>query len=68
MTAARIVRRLVRKLAKPAALWLAERALRRAEARAEYLMQMRRQIVPIERAERVRAVQLVGRRNQIRSW
>lgn len=68
MIAARIARRLVRKLAKPAALWLTARALRRAEERAEYLMQVRRQIVPIEHAERLRAVQLVGRRNQIRAW
>jgi hypothetical protein len=34
IAAARIARRLVRKLAKPAALWLNARALARAEARA----------------------------------
>lgn len=68
MTATRILRRLVRKLVKPAALWLTVRALRRAEARAEHFQRMRAQVVPFEKAERERAVRLIGRRNQIRSW
>jgi hypothetical protein len=68
MIAARVARRLVRKIVKPAALWVTARALRRAEARAEHLMQLRRDIVPVERRERERAVRLIGRRNQIRGW
>jgi hypothetical protein len=68
MIAARIARRLARKLAKPAALWLNARALARAETNAEHLMRMRAQIVPVERRERERAVQLIGRRNEIRGW
>lgn len=68
MIAARVARRLVRKIVKPAALWLNARRLAVAEERAEHLMHLRAHIVPLERAERVRAVQLVGKRNQIRAW
>jgi Holliday junction resolvase-like predicted endonuclease len=68
MIAARITRRLVRKLAKPAALWLTQRALRRAEARADYFLDLRNQVVPFELAERKRAVQLTARRNHIQGW
>jgi hypothetical protein len=68
MTAARIARRLVRKIVKPAALWINARRLAAAEERADHLMHLRADIVPMERAERVRAVQLVGQRNQIRTW
>jgi hypothetical protein len=68
MIAARIARRLVRKLAKPAALWLNARALREAEDQADFYMHLRQSVVPMERRQRERAVQLVGRRNQIRGW
>lgn len=68
MTAARIARRLVRKIVKPVVLWWTERALREAEDQADFYMHLRSSIVPIERRQRERAVQLVGRRNEIRSW
>lgn len=68
MTAARIARRLVRKLAKPAALWLNTRALARAEARAEHFYCIRVQSVPMELDERKRQVALTARRRQIEGW
>lgn len=68
MIAARIARRLVRKIAKPAALWLTQRALRKAEARADYFLQLRNQVVPFELRERRRTVELTARRNQIQGW
>jgi hypothetical protein len=64
----RVARRLVRKLAKPAALWLAKRALRQAEERADYFLNLRNQVVPFELAERRRTVELTARRNQIEAW
>jgi hypothetical protein len=66
--AIRVVRRLVRKIVKPIALWLNARRLAAAEDRADYLMHLRADIVPLEKAERVRSVQLIGQRNQIRGW
>ena len=68
MIAARIARRLVRKLVKPVVLWWTDRALREAEDQADFYMHLRRHIADIEKRARVRTVQLVGRRNQIRSW
>ena len=68
MTSARIARRLVRKLAKPFALWLAQSALRRAEERADYFLQLRSQVVPFELRERRRTVELTERRNRIAGW
>ena len=68
MTAARIARRLVRKLVKPAALWWNERALREAEDQADFYMYLHRAALPMSRNYQERAVQLVGRRNQIRTW
>jgi hypothetical protein len=68
MIAARILRRLVRKLIKPVALWWNDRALREAEDQADFYMHLRRAAVPMERSQRERAVQLVGRRNEIRTW
>jgi hypothetical protein len=68
MIAARIARRLVRKLVKPVALWLAERALREAEDQADFYMHVRSNIIEFEKRARVRTVQLAGRRNQIRGW
>jgi len=68
MTAARIARRLVRKIVKPAALWWNERALREAEDQADFYAHLRRSVPPLERNQRERAVQLIGRRNTIRSW
>jgi len=64
----RVLRRLARKAVKPIALFLATRELRLSEERADYLMQLRTSIAPVERLERERTVHLVGRRNQIRSW
>lgn len=68
MTVARIARRLVRKIVKPVALWWTARALREAEDQADFYMHLRRAAVPMERRQRERAVQLVGRRNEIRTW
>jgi hypothetical protein len=68
VTAARIASRLVRKLAKPVALYLNARALRDAEDQADFYMHLRASIVDIEKRARVRTVQLIGRRNQIRGW
>lgn len=68
MIAARIARRLVRKLVKPVALWWTARALREAEEQADFYMHLRSHIVDIEKRARVRTVQLVGRRNAIRTW
>ena len=68
MIAARIARRLARKLVKPAALWLNARALARAEERADPFMNLRSQVVPFELRERKRAVRLTARRNQIVEW
>jgi hypothetical protein len=69
MTAAvRISRRLVRKLVKPVVLWWTDRALREAEDLADFYMHLRRCAGPMARRQRERAVQLVGRRNQVRGW
>ena len=68
MIAARIARRLMRKLVKPVALWWNERALREAEDLADFYEHLRRAAPPMERRQRERAVQLVGRRNAIRNW
>jgi|GEM_PF-5273624 len=68
MIAARIARRLMRKLVKPVALWWNERALREAEDQADFYMHLSAHVVDIEKRARMRAVQLVGRRNTIRSW
>jgi hypothetical protein len=68
MIAARIARRLVRKLIKPVALWWTARALREAEDLADFYEHLRRAAQPMERRQRERAVQLVGRRNEIRTW
>lgn len=68
MIAARIARRLVRKIVKPVVLWWTDRALREAEDQADFYMYLRRAAVPMERHQRQRAVALIGRRNQIRNW
>jgi hypothetical protein len=68
MIAARIARRLVRKLAKPAALWWTGRQLRRAEDRANHFMNLRAQVVPFELRERRRTVELKAQHNQISTW
>lgn len=68
IAAARMARRLVRKMVKPVVLWWTDRALREAEDQADFYMHLRRSIVPMERRQRERAVQLVGRRNEIRTW
>jgi hypothetical protein len=68
MIATRILRRLMRKIAKPAALWWTNRQLAEAEERARHFMDMRAQVVPFELRERKRAVQLTAKRNQIQSW
>jgi hypothetical protein len=66
--AARIARRLVRKIVKPVVLWWTDRALREAEDMADFYMHLRRSVPPMERRQRERAVELVGRRNEIRNW
>lgn len=68
MIATRIARRLVRKAIKPAALWLNALQLRDAEEDADFYKNMRRDLVAVEQRARVRAVQLAGRRNEIRTW
>jgi hypothetical protein len=68
MIATRIARRLMRKIAKPAALWWTNRQLAEAEERAQHFMDMRAQVVPFELRERKRAVQLTAKRNQIQGW
>lgn len=68
MIAARIVRRLARKLFKPAALWLNASQLASSEAREKDLITARGITVPMEQYERKRQVELIARRNQIRSW
>jgi Asp-tRNA(Asn)/Glu-tRNA(Gln) amidotransferase C subunit len=68
MTAARITRRLVRKLIKPAALWLTDREMTACAYEAERLLQMREDIVDLVTNERLREVQLIQRRNTIRNW
>jgi hypothetical protein len=65
---ARIARRLVRKITKPAALWWTNHQLAKTEERAEYFMNMRAQVVPFELRERRRAVELTARRNAIQGW
>jgi len=66
--AARIARRLVRKIVKPFALWLADLQVAEAEAHAEHYAQLRGDLVGMEKDMRVHAVVLIARRNQIRSW
>jgi len=68
VTAARIARRLVRKIVKPVVLWWTDRALREAEDQADFYMHLRRSAGPMERRQRERTVQLIGRRNEIRNW
>jgi hypothetical protein len=65
---ARIARRLVRKLIKPFALWLADLQVAEAEAHAEHYMQLRHDLVDMEKNMRVHAVVLAARRNEIARW
>jgi hypothetical protein len=65
---ARIARRLVRKLVKPAALWLATFQIAEAEAQADHYMQLRGDLVGMELDMRKHAVVLAARRNEIRTW
>jgi hypothetical protein len=66
--AARIARRLVRKIVKPVALWLADFQIAEAEAQAEHYAQLRADLVGMEKDMRVHAVVLIARRNEIRNW
>lgn len=68
ITAVCIARRLVRKIVKPVALWWTDRTLREAEDDADFYMHLRGSLVAVEKKARARAVQLVGRRNEIRTW
>lgn len=68
MIAARIARRLVRKLAKPFALWLIELQMTEAEAHADHYMELRTDLVGMELDMRKQAVVLAERRNQISTW
>ena len=64
----RVLRRLVRKLAKAVALFVTNREIRLSDERTDYLRSLRTSIVPVERQERERTVRLIGRRNQIQGW
>lgn len=68
MIAARIARRLVRKIVKPLVLWWTDRALQEAEDLADFYMHLRQSVPPMERRQRERQVQLIGRRNEVRGW
>ncbi|MGZ3349145.1 MAG: hypothetical protein ACXU89_09395 [Xanthobacteraceae bacterium] len=68
MIAARITRRIVRKITKPMALWWTNRQLAQAEERANYFMDMRNQVVPFELHERRRTVELTAKLRQIENW
>jgi len=66
--AARIARRLARKAVKPLALYLVDLQLRSSQAREADMIIARGVTVPLEREERKRQVELIARRNIIRSW
>jgi hypothetical protein len=66
MIAARIARRLVRKITKPAALLLTDLKIRRAQARVAYFERLLCGLTPHDLKRDV--VDLIARRNQIRSW
>jgi hypothetical protein len=68
MITAYAARNLVRKLVKPAALWLNSRQLARAQGRADRYMQLRVKTVPSELRERTRCTRLSLRRKQIQGW
>jgi uncharacterized DUF497 family protein len=68
MTAARIARRLARKIVKPLALRLADFQIAEAEAQADHYARMRGDLVGMEKDMRVHAVVLIARRNEIRNW
>jgi len=68
MIAARIARRLVRKIVKPAALLLVEAQLRSSEARVKRLTNPPLILVPVQRRARQRQIELIGRRNLVRGW
>jgi len=68
MTAARIARRLVRKLIKPVALWWNELQVAEAEAHADHYHRLRTDLVEMEKYMRVHAVVLAARQNEIRTW
>lgn len=68
IAAARIARRLVRKLAKPFALWLADLKVAEAEGQADHYMQLRRELVGMELDMRKHAVVMAERRNEIAGW
>lgn len=64
----RILRRLVRRVVKPAALLLIEAQLRGSVARESDCIAARGMTISVERDERKRQVELISRRNQIRGW
>jgi len=66
--AKRVARRLVRKLAKPAALWMIERQLRSSAAREADVITARGINVSMRQYERKRQVDLIARRNLVRGW
>jgi hypothetical protein len=68
MDVTNIARRLVRKLAKPFALWLIELQMAEAEAHADHYMELRTDLVGMELDMRKQAVVLAERRNQISTW
>ena len=66
MIPARIARRLVRKLIKPVALWLADRKIRRAQERFAYFDRILCGLTPYDLKRKV--VELTARRREIEGW
>jgi hypothetical protein len=66
MIAARIARRLVRKITKPAALWWTTCKIRRAQAEVAYFERLLRGLVPQDLKRNV--VDLIAERNRIQNW
>jgi hypothetical protein len=62
----RIARRLVRKVVKPVALWLATVNVHRAQAKVASFERLIRGVTPHDL--KLKAVQQVARRNRIAGW
>jgi hypothetical protein len=66
MIATRIARRLMRKIAKPAALWWTTLKIRRAQDRVAYFERLLCGLVPHDLKRDV--IDLIAERNRIQSW
>lgn len=64
--AARIARRLVRKIVKPVALWLADQKIRRAQDRFEYFDRILCGLTPYDLKRKV--IVLTARKREIEGW